>query len=434
MGEGSSHPEPTDIGQHTATTQCISPVSDPEILRESNESQATPKISRLFVGDEALPNHVLPEGTMASKRQRTDSANHFSRLSSNSPEACNIESTTCDRNNNDILQNMSRYSDTSGHPASRNDAESIDVETVELNPNNSLPPGPRRLDELSGRLSNLVEPDFTSTELEALDYLTSQPSNTSFFPPPTQSPGTLTWTSVEDPDVWSPPFTESSNATKFSPNAAYKNLQTTLYLRMVETARNTVLPRQGSPDQPTQESTANSNDAPHSLSFNWPKNQPQELSVSTTSSNLSKFPKSRQIELWRNYLDEVAVWLDMFDSERHFQVQIPQLAKSASHLQYSVLALSARQIERRNPERPYTESLGLYQEAIQLIVQELHTMDTAVIASCVLLCVLEMMSSAPQAWSRHLSGCAMLLEAAGVNGAVGGVRQSIFWCFARMDV
>jgi uncharacterized protein YycO len=26
----------------------------------------------------------------------------------------------------------------------------------------------------------------------------------------------------------------------------------------------------------------------------------------------------------------------------------------------------------------------------------------------------------------------MLLKAAGINGVVGGTRQAIFWCFARM--
>lgn len=26
----------------------------------------------------------------------------------------------------------------------------------------------------------------------------------------------------------------------------------------------------------------------------------------------------------------------------------------------------------------------------------------------------------------------MLLKAAGINGVVGGIRQAIFWCFARM--
>lgn len=61
-------------------------------------------------------------------------------------------------------------------------------------------------------------------------------------------------------------------------------------------------------------------------------------------------------------------------------------------------------------------------------------MQTPLIASCVLLCVLEMMSSSPRDWARHLEGCASLIKAAGIDGAVGGIEQAIFWCFARMDM
>jgi hypothetical protein len=100
----------------------------------------------------------------------------------------------------------------------------------------------------------------------------------------------------------------------------------------------------------------------------------------------------REMELWRNYLDEIALWLDMFDNDRHFQIQLPILAQNSEALRLSVLALSARQIERRDPDKPYTESLALYQEAIRLIAAKLESMSTEVIGSCVLLCVLEMMS------------------------------------------
>lgn len=56
-----------------------------------------------------------------------------------------------------------------------------------------------------------------------------------------------------------------------------------------------------------------------------------------------------------------------------------------------MLALSARQLERKFPNRPAT-SLGLYQEAIHQLVPQLQTRTTTVVASCVVLCVLEMMS------------------------------------------
>lgn len=84
--------------------------------------------------------------------------------------------------------------------------------------------------------------------------------------------------------------------------------------------------------------------------------------------------------------------LDKFDNERHFEHKIPMIAKTAPHLKYSILALCACQIERKEKSSSSSESLGFYQEAIHLLLPKLQTKDTAVIASCVILCVLEMMS------------------------------------------
>lgn len=275
-----------------------------------------------------------------------------------------------------------------------------------------------------------------SAELEVLDYLTSQHVGLTFFNASGSQPPNSTWPLDESsadlleneilqdncssgsPDIYA----------TYYPHTRYKELHTTLHHHMVATARNTILTRPVSPiDEITEPSRVTSPSRPSRTKSNSPSRSTQRGLRPT------KLPPKRQFELWQNYLQEVATWLDMFDCERHFQTTIPMLAKSADHLHYSILALSARQMERKNPENPYTESLDLYQEAIGLIVEELHTLDVAVIASCVLLCVLEMMSSSPKAWSRHLEGCAMLLKAAGINGVAGDVRQALFWCFARMD-
>lgn len=82
----------------------------------------------------------------------------------------------------------------------------------------------------------------------------------------------------------------------------------------------------------------------------------------------------------------------MFDNNRHFASTFPQMSKTAPHLRYSILALSARQLERLQNEKSQSESLSLYQEAIHLLLPELENKSTPVIASCVILCVLEMLS------------------------------------------
>jgi hypothetical protein len=68
------------------------------------------------------------------------------------------------------------------------------------------------------------------------------------------------------------------------------------------------------------------------------------------------------------------------------------MARHTSHLKYSILALSARQNEMKQNSKSLSESLALYQQAIHHLLPELQTKGTAVIASCVILCVLEMMS------------------------------------------
>jgi len=124
----------------------------------------------------------------------------------------------------------------------------------------------------------------------------------------------------------------------------------------------------------------------------------------------------------------------MFDSNGAFTIQMPNVAHQCPALLYAMFALSARQIERKNPKHGSFDSLELYQQAIQLLGPLLRDRKLELIPTCVILCVLEMMSASPRNWRRHLEGCAALFDAFGVNGFSGGVLQSTFWCYARMDL
>lgn len=163
----------------------------------------------------------------------------------------------------------------------------------------------------------------------------------------------------------------------------------------------------------------------------------------------------RRLKYLKNYVAEVAPWvsafrlhstvfvrrgsryclqLDMFDSQGVFTVQVPILARRCPALLYAVLALSARQVERKESRQHSFDSLELYQEAIRLVNPLLQAHDLMVIPICVILCCLEMMSASPRDWRRHLEGCAALFDAFGVNGFRGGLLQAVFWCYARMGL
>lgn len=122
----------------------------------------------------------------------------------------------------------------------------------------------------------------------------------------------------------------------------------------------------------------------------------------------------------------------MFDSQSTFRVQIPALARTFPALLDAILAISARQMERKQGIRDSFDSLGLYQEAIRLLSPLLQMHDAKVVAACVLLCCLEMMSARAQDWRRHLEGCTALFEAFEIHGFGSGVLQAVFWCYVRM--
>ncbi|KAK9427994.1 fungal-specific transcription factor domain-containing protein [Lipomyces doorenjongii] len=148
----------------------------------------------------------------------------------------------------------------------------------------------------------------------------------------------------------------------------------------------------------------------------------------------STISDSETARLLRNYVDEVASWLDMFDNQRYFAVYLPHMALKSKALYYSLLAISSRQLERVDPKYPSDVTLELYQQSIQYLLPTVQSKSIETIAACVVLCCLEMMSSSPQNWRRHLEGCAALFSSAGINGFCGGLGQALFWCFARMDL
>ncbi|KAK8432453.1 putative C6 transcription factor [Phyllosticta citricarpa] len=283
--------------------------------------------------------------------------------------------------------------------------------------------------------------DFVSTgvslsagELAALDFLTSQPQS-ALHDHPSPSDQDRTWMSPDVSQEASSAFSEQvmveSPNGLYYPSSAYRDLQQDLHTHIVETARNSGLTRHATPEAGAETHMDHVRAPAHAETVSGATDRLESLARHPRATGLTD---QREIELWQNYLNEIAPWLDKFDNQRHFQFTIPILAKTCTHLRYSALALSARQQERKNPSRPYTESLGLYQEAIRNLVPELETMSTAVVASSVLLCVLEMIIVSPKDWGRHLDGCAILLQAANITGVSGGVNQALFWCFARMDV
>jgi len=188
---------------------------------------------------------------------------------------------------------------------------------------------------------------------------------------------------------------------------------------LFNTARSTVPTRAPSPSIPENHRSRHSRETS-------PKHSSGFMRLIVTS--------PRRLQYLQNYIQEIAPWLDMFDMTRTFQKSIVEKAKTSEALLCAILALSARQLERKQHMKESFESLELYQQSIRLMAAMLPSRNIELVAIAVILCCLEMMSASARDWRRHLEGCATLFEAFEVHGFSGGMSQAVFWCYARMDL
>ncbi|KAI0447876.1 hypothetical protein F4803DRAFT_571521 [Xylaria telfairii] len=219
----------------------------------------------------------------------------------------------------------------------------------------------------------------------------------------------------------------------FLPGSTYLELHSALRNRIFDTARSTQSCRDASPRTPMDADDVI--DSYAQIDYEAASIEPEDpISPPASTPLFAELEQREEYKLWKNWVDEIAPWLDKFDNDCHFGRTLPIMAQDHRHLRCSMLALSARQQERKHPERRSSASLALYQEAVHQLIPQLQTRSTAVVASCVVLCVLEMMSCSPNMWRRHLDGCASLIQSVGINGFSVGLEKALFWCFARMDV
>ncbi|KAI1870413.1 uncharacterized protein JN550_005341 [Neoarthrinium moseri] len=275
----------------------------------------------------------------------------------------------------------------------------------------------------AARLLNLGRSNSTTVDVEA-QYTRTLPDSTVLLPG---------MSSVSNSS--SPASHISPEDGVFVPGSAYFEFHSALRNHTFQAARSAFPTRPGSPEDPFTPSSqiyAVQHFHVHDTTSNATcSSEAARLSVPT--SQFTDLTQQEEHLLWKNWVDEIAPWLDKFDNEHHFGHALPPLAREHLHLRFSMLALSARQLERKYPERSL-KSLELYQEAIHLLVPQLQERTTAVVVSCVVLCVLEMMSCSPEMWRQHLDGCASLIQSLDIDGLSGGLKQALFWCFIRMDL
>jgi hypothetical protein len=79
----------------------------------------------------------------------------------------------------------------------------------------------------------------------------------------------------------------------------------------------------------------------------------------------------READLMRNFTENMALWVDVADVERHFEIEIPRRALANTMLRYAIFAFSSRHLNRHNNNRDLTESLDYHSRALQMLIPQL---------------------------------------------------------------
>ncbi|KAI1084581.1 hypothetical protein F5B20DRAFT_522227 [Whalleya microplaca] len=154
--------------------------------------------------------------------------------------------------------------------------------------------------------------------------------------------------------------------------------------------------------------------------------------------------KDREAVLFRSFAETAASWLDLFDPSRHFSTHATRLALRNQGLMKSILALAARHdaMIQTNLGRSGADA----NEAIQYYYETLHYVQTAIkkydsyahseelLGTAIVISTYEMLDASDSNWKRHLKGVFWIQRSQNVNGASGGLRQSVWWAWLRQDV
>ncbi|KAJ6097018.1 hypothetical protein N7486_007764 [Penicillium sp. IBT 16267x] len=151
------------------------------------------------------------------------------------------------------------------------------------------------------------------------------------------------------------------------------------------------------------------------------------------------FKVPREALLFHHYMEALAALLDITDVQRHFAVDVPELALSCPVLLYALMAFSARHLSRTSS---FDSALAdhYHHECVSLIIPMLDrkdlVADETLFAAAVILRAFEetndsKMGAEPE---RHLTGTSVFANAQLEFRTWGGLGHAAFWVFVRQDI
>lgn len=151
--------------------------------------------------------------------------------------------------------------------------------------------------------------------------------------------------------------------------------------------------------------------------------------------------EEEEIFYMQRYIDEVAIWMDSLDHQKHFGRIVPYLALKSPMLLNALLACGVKHLELTNLNRipnPEPNNVHVYYDtATTQLLRSLQNPDRNM-AECattaVVLNVYEIMSEKPAARMSHIAGARALIRECGWDARSTGIAGACFWLNIGMEI
>ncbi|KAJ5933259.1 hypothetical protein N7516_007748 [Penicillium verrucosum] len=177
-----------------------------------------------------------------------------------------------------------------------------------------------------------------------------------------------------------------------------------------------------------------------------------QFPVSTTESVSSSFSSPRSIQsinsskplqplsereaiLLRNFVENMALWADITDPQRHFETEVSARALKEPVLRYAIFAFSSRHLNRQD-NSDVTEALQYHNLCLQLLIPALsgarEHITEDILAAVAILRQHEEMDGEDNQF--HLTGTTHILNTVSTFGSSGGLGEAAAWLCLRQDI
>ncbi|QKX58432.1 uncharacterized protein TRUGW13939_05554 [Talaromyces rugulosus] len=141
--------------------------------------------------------------------------------------------------------------------------------------------------------------------------------------------------------------------------------------------------------------------------------------------------------LMQVFVEEVGLWMDSMDAQKHFTEKLPFHALGEPMLLNSILACGARHLHLVNPSFSEDRALHYYNAASRALLSHLQdpSRDSVLCATtAVILNCYEVMCESAVQRMNHIAGARALIKECQWNGKTPGVGGACFWLNVGMEL